>query len=228
MNSENSFFSTLTVKIINSLGFHARTSAELSHYANKFKQNDIMLINTSWIDSEIVNAKSLFGILTMAVNFGENIKIEVKGRDAQNVAIGVKEFIEKNFFEIDCPTQLVQWLKKYKEKDPLRLAHILNQGNPEKNEPNDLYFWSKSLELPDAHLIISNILMSSISEQFIIPNDILYTHTKDIELYRFLNSKSSDTIYIEGNEYTLLKFGLKDLNIFRDAIIEIVKGYRNE
>jgi hypothetical protein len=64
---------------------------------------------------------------------------------------------------------------------------------------------------------------------FSISEDLSFGYINALDVDRYdLYSELDETIYIEKEDYSLLKFGRKDISIFRDSIIEIVKGYRHD
>ena len=67
---------TLSIKIINKLGLHARASAKLTQIANQF-ESDI------WIEKneKKVNAKSIMGVMMLAANQGSIVIITTEGID---------------------------------------------------------------------------------------------------------------------------------------------------
>ncbi|CAM8279523.1 MULTISPECIES: HPr family phosphocarrier protein [Candidatus Methylopumilus] len=67
---------TLSIKIINKLGLHARASAKLTQIANQFK-SDI------WIEKneKKVNAKSIMGVMMLAASQGSIVIITTEGID---------------------------------------------------------------------------------------------------------------------------------------------------
>jgi len=67
---------TLSIKIINKLGLHARASAKLTQIANQF-DSDI------WIEKneKKVNAKSIMGVMMLAASQGSIVIITTEGID---------------------------------------------------------------------------------------------------------------------------------------------------
>ncbi|MBW0155892.1 MAG: Phosphocarrier protein HPr [Pseudomonadota bacterium] len=67
---------TLSIKIINKLGLHARASAKLTQIANQF-ESDI------WIEKneKKVNAKSIMGVMMLAASQGSIVIITTEGID---------------------------------------------------------------------------------------------------------------------------------------------------
>ena len=67
---------TLSIKIINKLGLHARAFAKLTQIANQF-ESDI------WIEKneKKVNAKSIMGVMMLAASQGSIVIITTEGID---------------------------------------------------------------------------------------------------------------------------------------------------
>ncbi len=82
------------VKILNSLGLHARPSAQFVQIASKFK-SDVYLSKN---DRE-VNGKSIMGVMTLAAEMGSLLTIRVNGRDEKNAMEALVNLINKKFNE---------------------------------------------------------------------------------------------------------------------------------
>jgi phosphotransferase system HPr (HPr) family protein len=80
--------------IKNKVGLHARPAALFVQTANKFKSNI-----TIEKDGEKVNAKSILGILSLGVEKGAHIVIEIKGKDKKRAMYEFKRLIEDKFGE---------------------------------------------------------------------------------------------------------------------------------
>ncbi len=79
------------VSIINKLGLHARAAAKVVHAANEFKAD--VFIGT---EHEVVNAKSILGLLTLAATKGTSVIIRTDGSDEdQAVETLVSLFLDK-------------------------------------------------------------------------------------------------------------------------------------
>ncbi|MDR2539521.1 MAG: HPr family phosphocarrier protein [Chlamydiales bacterium] len=81
--------------VVNEKGLHTRPSTELLRCATGFKA-DITLK----YQQEIVNAKSLLGILILAANKGAKINVEAVGEDAEE-AIKAILTLARNKFNIN-------------------------------------------------------------------------------------------------------------------------------
>lgn len=78
--------------ILNDRGLHCRPSAEIVRCATLFKSNIFLNYRKTR-----VNAKSLFGILTLAAAKGARIKIEAEGVDAEAAVSSLLDLAEKSF-----------------------------------------------------------------------------------------------------------------------------------
>jgi phosphotransferase system HPr (HPr) family protein len=88
---------SLTIKVINQVGLHARPAASFVKKAQSFA-SQILIENVSK-RSEKVNAKSFVKILSIAVDHDNDIRITADGDDAVQAIQGLKELVEANFGE---------------------------------------------------------------------------------------------------------------------------------
>jgi phosphocarrier protein len=86
---------TRRVKIVNSLGLHARPSALFVQTANRFPSCRITVSN----GRESVNGKSIMGMMTLAAAFGTQLTIETAGRKAAQAMEALCELIADKFEE---------------------------------------------------------------------------------------------------------------------------------
>jgi phosphocarrier protein HPr len=82
------------VKITNTLGLHARPSAEFVKLANRF-QSDI------WVRKQDleVNGKSIMGMMMLAAECGSEITIRATGEDASQAVRVLVELVSNRFNE---------------------------------------------------------------------------------------------------------------------------------
>jgi len=85
---------TLSIKIINKLGLHARASAKLTQIANQF-ESDIWLEK----NDKKVNAKSIMGVMMLAASQGSNITITTEGLDEKEALNSIVALINDFFGE---------------------------------------------------------------------------------------------------------------------------------
>lgn len=80
------------VKVLNQVGLHARPATFFIQKANEFRA-------TIWVEREeqIVNAKSLLGVLSLGIIGGTEIKIIADGIDEQIAVEGLVKLIETGF-----------------------------------------------------------------------------------------------------------------------------------
>lgn len=81
----------------NEVGLHARPAALFVKTANKF-QSKIMVRNLTR-DGKAVPAKSILGILTLAVLCNHEIYVEAEGPDAEAAVAALKHLVELDFAE---------------------------------------------------------------------------------------------------------------------------------
>lgn len=84
------------VKVVNSLGLHARPAAQLVRLASTF-QSQIELVK----DDMVVNAKSIMGVMMLAAEQGAAIRIRAEGEGAERAVRELAELVEHGFYEDD-------------------------------------------------------------------------------------------------------------------------------
>lgn len=85
------------VKVVNSLGLHARAAASLVRLAGNF-QSDIRIRRA---DNRVVaDAKSILSVLTLAAAKGTELEIEADGADENAAIEKIKEIFIKGFGEV--------------------------------------------------------------------------------------------------------------------------------
>ncbi len=77
----------VTVQLKN--GLQARPAALFVQEANRYS-SDVMLIQ----DNKKVNAKSIMGIMSLAIGQGEAIKLQVSGSDEEEAFVALSNFIQ--------------------------------------------------------------------------------------------------------------------------------------
>jgi phosphocarrier protein HPr len=80
--------------IINSLGMHARPAAQVVRLASGFK-SAIELEH----DSQVVNGKSIMGVMTLAAECGATVIVRADGDDAEQAVAALLELIANGFGE---------------------------------------------------------------------------------------------------------------------------------
>jgi phosphocarrier protein HPr len=82
------------VIVKNKTGLHARPAALFVQTANKFK-SEVFIEK----DGKKVNAKSIMGVMSLAVSQGTPIIISAQGEDEKEAVIKLVELIERKFGE---------------------------------------------------------------------------------------------------------------------------------
>lgn len=80
---------TVTVQIAS--GLEARPVAVLVQVANKYA-SDIYVE----VENKKVNAKSIMGMMSLALNAGEQITIAAEGEDEEEAVKGMEEYLSQN------------------------------------------------------------------------------------------------------------------------------------
>jgi phosphocarrier protein HPr len=80
--------------IINSQGMHARPAAQIVRIASSFKA----LIELEY-DGQVVNGKSIMGVMTLAAECGAVVRVKADGEDAEAAVAAVLALIARGFGE---------------------------------------------------------------------------------------------------------------------------------
>lgn len=82
------------LEIKNKLGLHARAAALLVQTVNQFSA-EVKLSK----DGQVVDGRSIMGVLTLAATKGSKILVEARGKDAEDVVRAIERLVEKKFHE---------------------------------------------------------------------------------------------------------------------------------
>lgn len=85
---------TITVKIINQLGLHARASAKFVSTAARF-QSQLQVTK----GTQTINGKSIMGVMTLAANQGSELILQIDGVDEADMEAALTQLIENRFGE---------------------------------------------------------------------------------------------------------------------------------
>src|ERR1700683_3674292 len=83
-----------TVKIVNKKGLHARASAKMVEAAARF-QSQITVSK----DGQIVDARSIMGLMMLAASLGSEVEIAAEGPDADEAMVAILALVEAKFGE---------------------------------------------------------------------------------------------------------------------------------
>ena len=82
------------IVINNKLGLHARAAAKLVHLSSRFG-SEIQLIK----DDQIVNGKSIMGVMMLAASKGTELELVVEGEDEKQALDALEKLIQERFGE---------------------------------------------------------------------------------------------------------------------------------
>ena len=86
--------SSQSVQIVNEKGMHARAAAKFVNLAKSF-QSEVQIS----YGKQVVNGKSIMGILLLAAGVGSNIEIIAKGADKAKALKALVELVASGFGE---------------------------------------------------------------------------------------------------------------------------------
>jgi len=85
-----------TVKIVNTLGLHARAAAKLVRLAGDY-QSSIAIIRPS--NGKIADARSILSVLELGAKHGSLLVVCAEGEDSENAVEAMTELFESGFGE---------------------------------------------------------------------------------------------------------------------------------
>jgi len=99
-------YESVTAKITNKLGLHARAAGTFVKEAVKYKADiyvrngkDVPLADVEIHGKKYIDGKSIMGLLTLAAGNGSNLEILAKGEDSKKAISGLAEIITNKFYE---------------------------------------------------------------------------------------------------------------------------------
>lgn len=84
------------LEIKNRLGMHARASALLVQTVNRFS-SEVKISK----DDNVVDARSIMGVLTLGAAKGSKVRVEARGDDAREAMLAIEQLIDDKFRESD-------------------------------------------------------------------------------------------------------------------------------
>jgi phosphocarrier protein len=82
------------VTVVNKMGLHARPAAQLVKTAAGFK-SDVLIKR----DDQVVNGKSIMGVMMLAAGMGTELTIMVTGKDEDEALEAIAKLFESKFSE---------------------------------------------------------------------------------------------------------------------------------
>ena len=83
-----------TIKVTNQLGLHARASAKWVNTASDY-QAEVTLEKAG----QVVNGKSIMGVMMMAAGYGTELQLQVTGEDEQQAMQALLDLVADRFGE---------------------------------------------------------------------------------------------------------------------------------
>ena len=80
---------SITVKIIDPIGIHARPASKITNEATKYK-SEISFV----IDGRVANAKSLINLMALGVKMNNKVEIQAKGFDEDKAIIAIEQVMK--------------------------------------------------------------------------------------------------------------------------------------
>ena len=84
-----------TVVLRNKLGLHARPASHFVKIASKFKDTTVEIVR----GAEIVNGKSILGVMMLAAGEGSELEIRIDGPQEEECMRELEELVNNKFFE---------------------------------------------------------------------------------------------------------------------------------
>ena len=86
----------IKLAIINKLGLHARAAAKLVNVANRYASESLIIKGNN-----VVNAKSIMGLMMLGANKGTELEISVEGEDEIAAFQAIVDLINNRFEEAE-------------------------------------------------------------------------------------------------------------------------------
>lgn len=83
------------ISVVNKLGLHARASSKLAQLAARFESN----IKIGQDESNLVDCKSIMGLMLLAAGIGTELVLQIDGKDEQEATDQIKQIFADKFDE---------------------------------------------------------------------------------------------------------------------------------
>lgn len=83
------------ISVVNKLGLHARASSKLAQLAGHFSSD----IKIGKDESNLVDCKSIMGLMLLAAGIGSELLLQVEGKDEQEATDQIKQIFADKFDE---------------------------------------------------------------------------------------------------------------------------------
>lgn len=81
---------SIIVKIVDSIGIHARPASKITNEATKYKSEIKFIVN-----GKVANAKSLINLMALGVKTNNKVEIQAIGSDEDQAILGVQQIMKE-------------------------------------------------------------------------------------------------------------------------------------
>lgn len=81
---------SVIVKIVDSIGIHARPASKITNEATKYKSEIKFIVN-----GKVANAKSLINLMALGVKTNNKVEIQAIGSDEDKAILGVQQVMKE-------------------------------------------------------------------------------------------------------------------------------------
>ena len=81
---------SVIVKIVDSIGIHARPASKITNEATKYKAEIKFIVN-----GKVANAKSLINLMALGVKTNNKVEIQAIGSDEDQAILGVQQVMKE-------------------------------------------------------------------------------------------------------------------------------------
>ena len=81
---------SVIVKIVDSIGIHARPASKITNEATKYKSEIKFIVN-----GKVANAKSLINLMALGVKVNNKVEIQAIGSDEDQAILGVQQVMKE-------------------------------------------------------------------------------------------------------------------------------------
>ncbi len=81
---------SIIVKIVDSIGIHARPASKITNEATKYKSEIKFIVN-----GKVANAKSLINLMALGVKTNNKVEIQAIGSDEDQAILGVQQVMKE-------------------------------------------------------------------------------------------------------------------------------------
>jgi phosphocarrier protein len=81
---------SVIVKIVDSIGIHARPASKITNEATKYKSEIKFIVN-----GKVANAKSLINLMALGVKTNNKVEIQAIGSDEDQAILGVQQVMKE-------------------------------------------------------------------------------------------------------------------------------------